>query len=337
MANIPQLRALLISFFCEAVLYGVAFVLFVNSVSTLLRKRNAKGKVNRPLLFASSLLFLFSTMHIIGVTIRNVTAFTSYPDGPAAYFALLTNTVKTITQVGQVGAVITGDGLSVYRTFLVYNCNYYVVIFPLSTFIATIVAAAGFITVQHRETVATSIFQTTVTEWTQAFLATSLVTTGICTGLIVYRLWSVEHNLRKSVSHVQTYRPTNRILRILIESAALYSSTNLMYIILYTMKLNAEAIVSGFEVPVASITFSLITLRVEAALISSVQPSTQRSGVVSSMMVPPMPGTDYHLRNLKMASEDASHLDEDSDDRQSMRTDPWMRMKPSTESSDMLP
>ena len=86
----------------------------------------------------------------------------------------------------------------VYRTFVIWGLNYYVIILPSLTLIATIgepdenyayntyksaslVSAVGFITVQHQVSVTTSIFAKTVTQWTEAWLGSSLATTGICT------------------------------------------------------------------------------------------------------------------------------------------------------------
>jgi hypothetical protein len=112
----------------------------------------------------------------------------------------------------------------VYRTFMIWNLNYWVILVPTVTFIATIgeykeliepkymihsdhrsVGAAGFITAQHRVNVHTSIFSTTVTQWTEAWLASSLVTTGICT-CTCNTVWNdieTDHQLSLSCYHLQ--------------------------------------------------------------------------------------------------------------------------------------
>lgn len=78
----------------------------------------------------------------------------------------------------------------------------------------------------------------------------------------------------------------SRALRIFVESAALYSLNNLLYIILFSTDLTEEAWLSGLvstsafscrlvfgliimylkDAPVASITFSLIIIRLESAV-----------------------------------------------------------------------
>lgn len=158
---------------------------------------------------------------------------------------------------------------------MIWQINYYVIIVPSITFVATIVGAAGFITAQHKVNVHTSIFSTTVTQWTEAWLANSLVTTGICTILIIYKLLSVQRNLGQSAAFNSSRSLTTRVLRIFIESAALYSINNLLYAVLYSAKISEEAWFSGLDAPVASITFSLIIIRVESAVNSP--PTTYRA------------------------------------------------------------
>ncbi|KAF7975845.1 hypothetical protein HWV62_8415 [Athelia sp. TMB] len=51
---------------------------------------------------------------------------------------------------------------------------------------------------------------------------------------------------------------------ILVESAAIYSTTHLLYAILYLVKSNIEGTPSYLEASVASITCSLIIIRCEA-------------------------------------------------------------------------
>jgi hypothetical protein len=140
------------------------------------------------------------------------------------------------------------------------------------------VCAAAFITVQHQVNVHTSIFSTTVTQWTEAFLAASLVTTAICTCefsrffhpttrsltvslvLIVFKLWNIQTGLRHSGAYDDSRSLTRRVLKIFIESAALYSINNLMYSVLYSVKLNPEAWFSGLvRVDVLSTSENILT------------------------------------------------------------------------------
>src|SRR5882762_8307109 len=87
----------------------------------------------------------------------------------------------------------------VYRTFVLWNYDIYVIIIPCLTFVATLSAfqrliggeyviiislasAISFVKLQHHTNVRTSIFTKAVTEWTVAFLLSSFATTVYSTG-----------------------------------------------------------------------------------------------------------------------------------------------------------
>lgn len=256
----------LIACISETLGYGIALILFINATRTLLKKKKVNENLNLPIFIAAPVLFFFATLHIFGVWVRTYKAFVTYPQGPLAYWGLITSPEKTVTQVGQVGAVILGDLMTVYRTFVIWQLNPYIIIVPAMTFVATVVSAAGFITAQHKVNVHTSIFSTTVTRWTEAWLSCSLITTGICTFAIMYKLLSVQRSLGQSIAYNPSRSLTTRVLRIFVESAALYSTNNLLYAVLYSTKILEEAWFSGLAVPIASITFSLIIIRVESAV-----------------------------------------------------------------------
>jgi hypothetical protein len=76
------------------------------------------------------------------------------PD-PEAYLGLIRTPAKTVIQTGQLGAILLADALvvrcfllhpyvttiicipQVYRTFIIWNHNYYIIVIPCMTFVAT--------------------------------------------------------------------------------------------------------------------------------------------------------------------------------------------------------
>lgn len=279
-----------LSSFMESMVYGITAVLFVESVQTLLRTRRRRDRLNIPLIIGAPILFFFVTLHIFGVWVRTYIAVVSYPEGPDAYWSLITTPEKTVTQTGQLGAILLGDAMTVYRAWMIYERRLPVIVVPLLTYIATCVCGITFVTIQHQVDVHTSIFQATVTRWTEAWLACSLCTTGICTGLIVWKLSRMQWYLRDSFDHgdgqvsavtASSLSLTSRVNRILIESAALYSTVNLLYLSLYAASINVEAWFSGLDTPVASITFSMIIIRTERAAIVPTERYTTNNSITA--------------------------------------------------------
>jgi len=260
--HIPSyLFAVLITSFC----YGIAVTLFTKSVATMVRNRRSTGKLNLPLAIPSVLIFMFATVNVMGIWVHAYTTFVVNGNDPLAYLNLIRSPAKTIIQTGQVGAILLADALVVYRTFVVWNNNIYVIVIPCLTFVATFTSGVSFVRLQHLTNVETSVFAKSVTEWTVAFLLCSFFTTVYSTGLIAYKLTSAHMKLRQH--GVSGSGSINRhIMRIIVESAALYSLNHLLYVVLYEVKTQVESTPSFLEASLASITCSLIIVRAEAAI-----------------------------------------------------------------------
>lgn len=259
-AHIPAfLFATLIASFC----YGIAVTLFFESIGTILRKRRATGKINLPFVMPSVLIFILATVNVIGLWINIHAAFVVHAADTEAYLDRIRTPAKTIIQTGQVGAIILADALMVYRTFVVWNNNIYVILIPSLTFVATFTAGVSFVNLQHHTAnVETSVFTKAVTQWTVAFLLSSFATTVYSTGLIAYRLLRNGMDLRRH-SVITGRVLTDHVMRIIVESAALYSLNHLLYAILYEVKNEIEITPSYLEASIASITCSLIIIRCE--------------------------------------------------------------------------
>jgi len=259
--------------------YGIAFTLFVISIDTVMRKRKSTGKMNLPFVLPSAMIFIFATLNIMGLWLNTYRAFIVHADNTAAYLNLIRSPAKTIVQTGQLGAIILADAVIVYRTFIVLGSNFYVIIIPCLTFVATFTSGASFVSLQHKTPVMASIFEKNVTEWTVAFLLSSFATTVYCTGLITYKLLKPHLELRRHC--VVTSSPTLQVTRILVESAALYSLNHLLYAVLYEVKDQVESSFSYLEASIASITCSLIIIRCEKA--AKVLPMTITSAPVGQL------------------------------------------------------
>jgi len=265
--------------------YGIAVTLFAISIGTILRKRRSTGKINLPFVMPSALIFILATVNVIGLWINIHAAFVVHANDTEAYLDRIRTPAKTVIQTGQVGAIILADALIVYRTFVVWNHNIFIIIIPCLTFVATFVSGVSFVRLQHQlADVHTSVFAQSVTDWTVAFLLCSFVTTVYSTALITYKLLKTHRNLRE-YGVMTNDGVSYRIMRIVVESAALYSLNHLLYAILYEVKNQVESTPSFLEASIASITCSLIIIRCEKV---SNSPKTLSTSNGSNPMKPPI-------------------------------------------------
>jgi len=221
----------------------------------------------------------------VGVIIRSYKGFISYPGGPIAYFKLIHTPENTLAQAGQVGAILVADLLSVYRVSKLgperFRRLQISVLFV--TFLNTFVCAILFIVYGWQAEQGVTFFDRKIFISTVSFLASSLFTTAMSTGLIAYSLWNSDRDMSITSEHRRSL--PYRAMRIMIESAALYSSTNLLYLLLFASKSPVEASFSTLTSPLASITVSLITLRLKhsTSIDYPTPPSTHQDRGNSSM------------------------------------------------------
>ncbi|KZP08828.1 hypothetical protein FIBSPDRAFT_252938 [Athelia psychrophila] len=266
--TLSRLSTTLYGVLITTVAYGIAICLFSQSVMTMYRRRRMTGQVAWTLAIPSVTIFLFASLNVLGLWANVQVAFVDYPEGPLAYLALVSTKPKTAFQTGQLGAIMSADLLMVYRTFILWDSNYYAVIIPCLTFVATFATGVIFVHIEHIDDVETSIFSPTITEFAIAFLLCSFFTTVYCTGLMSFKLWKVDRNIRGpnrlSRSGLSTPSVGRRIMGIFVESAAIYSLMHLLFAILFAIKSDVEATPSYLEASVASIACSMITIRCES-------------------------------------------------------------------------
>ncbi|KAH9481062.1 hypothetical protein JR316_0005581 [Psilocybe cubensis] len=109
-----------------------------------------------------------------------------------------------------------------------------------------------------------SIFNGHITQWIKALYSIAVVLNSITTGLLVYRIWTT---YKESPSYRLGDRKTVPIARLLIDSGALQLPCEIIVLILYVTKMNAQYIMLECITPIVmlskAITFNAITIRLK--------------------------------------------------------------------------
>ncbi|KAJ2918809.1 hypothetical protein MD484_g1612, partial [Candolleomyces efflorescens] len=153
------------------------------------------------------------------------------------------------------------DFLVIYRCFLVWNNNYYVVILPALMVCMSIVANAVALHLFTRVPYGT-IFGPELVHWMNTIYSLAFAQNSITTGLIAYKIWRQDR--RSVAAGITSGEKTSLIpvVRIVVESAAIYLLELLVLIILYALKHNAQFILQEAVVPTVGIVFTLMTVRI---------------------------------------------------------------------------
>ncbi|KAF7342247.1 hypothetical protein MVEN_01812700 [Mycena venus] len=260
-------EAAIISTALEGILYGFSVLMFIPTMWTLLAGRNYT-QVNFPMVIVSCLLFILSSLascHMASDIRRNYSGFVrfrdTFPGGPPAWFAndidpsfIFKNAVYGIQTA-------LGDGVVIYRCYMVWR-SVWVIVLPLILWLAFCsTTVGGLYTLTHSSASTGPIFTQRVGHWITAFYATTLLCNLCATGLLAYRLWSIERNVRGRVGRGLAWP----VLMIIVDAGVLYSVTLLAALVCFISKSNGQYVVLDMATPIISIAFYMVIIRVGIA------------------------------------------------------------------------
>ncbi|KAJ7790618.1 hypothetical protein B0H13DRAFT_2173574 [Mycena leptocephala] len=227
------LAAGLIQAFLELTLYGLYFAVFSTVVYLFCHRT---GITRSPMIFvvlAVVLQFITITAHWINTMHGTYLPFVELGGGAEAekfYHTLGTVTLKTHIILAELTNSIT-DCLVVHRLYVAWDYRLNVVEVPLLFLAAQIVSGIavvhGFF-VQNLEN-----YRAGSIGWVTTNLITSLVISVYCTGMITWKIVSVNRTLLPVSSNSGRRRHLTAVLVTVIESAALQSTMNLALLVAF--------------------------------------------------------------------------------------------------------
>jgi hypothetical protein len=253
MASLPLDKAYLTAIWLETLFYGINFTLCWICGYVLIKKKNKTPWV---MLAVVVFQWMISTIHVsLGFT-RLIYGFIynrDEPGGPAAYFS-------NISIPGNVAKVFfhtlntaVGDGVVVWRCYLVWGKSWKVVTVPLILLCGFIVSGIGQTYNFARGRDIHSAFNHTLTIWNGLVFSFSLATNLTATSLIALRVWHVF----RMISGVSRNLGTAKILVLIIESGMIYSAALIIEIACYFAGSNAFYILYD---PIAQLTSIVPTM-----------------------------------------------------------------------------
>lgn len=222
--------------------------------------RYHKSDANRPITFAAILLLMLSTAHLVIDIIRLEDGFVKYrdtfPGGPVGFFEDISQPTFVTKNLIYALQTMLGDGVVIYRCYVVWQ-SVWVIILPCILWCCSSVAA---LVAPYYASQATggSIYTNQTAQWITALFTLTLSTNLISSGLLVYRIWTIERKISLSRVTNGTMMP---IVYVLIDAAIMYSAALLSILICFVCANNAQYIMLDMIMPIISITFCMVLLR----------------------------------------------------------------------------
>ncbi|KAF7968814.1 hypothetical protein HWV62_29248 [Athelia sp. TMB] len=260
----------ILSVWLETLLYGMYASLFFETVFIIIKKNKTNTGPSKIFFGAIILMFLTATTHIAVNLHRVMQAYVYQVDtiGPVAYFGDLGRWDNILQDSLNAFMTWVGDGLVIYRCYIVWQEKLPVVLVPIAMVIMSIIAnSIALYRFAHLGQV--TIFAPSLVHWMNTIYALAFVQNTLTTGLIAYRIYAQDRLSRGLVASSQV--GLVELIRIMVESAGVYVLNVLILIILYAVNSNGQYIAQDAIVPVCGIVFTLITVRLAMATAPTLQ------------------------------------------------------------------
>ncbi|KZT50801.1 hypothetical protein CALCODRAFT_521760 [Calocera cornea HHB12733] len=261
-AYFPLDVAFLVSIWLETLMYGIFLPTFVISICALWYNKKWMIPVNLPMVLFVLLMFALATAHVGINTWRMIQAYvynSSVSGGSVAFLLSLAQPTQSAKDAIYVTQTLLGDIFNIYRSWLVWNRNYWVPVFPLALWVATTVVGyymttSLFPSARMDDNAFTELYKTWITIWYCLSVAQNLITTT----LIAFRLW---HHERQIAAYRKSGFSLLPIMLIIVESAAIYLAAQLLALILLLVNDNASFTMLELLTPLIGIVFCQVIIR----------------------------------------------------------------------------
>lgn len=247
--NAPQIsyplylseKANFAGFLIGTIFYGTVVVLFFRCMGALLDPVNRASGTKWALVIHTVAMFLFATVYtatnldIQSISYVDHREFSGIdgvlPSGPLSYqLLILPSAVSVGSDVMFLLNSWLADGLLLYRCFIIYAKNYWIVAFPCLMYLGSLSTGIALLYYQATEP-ETSVWSSVAIAFNFPYYAIALSLNVLLTTMIVIRLILHRRKLIDAMgARAGTGGVFKAIITMLVESCALYAASSLLFL-----------------------------------------------------------------------------------------------------------
>ncbi|KAI0328953.1 hypothetical protein GY45DRAFT_1435787 [Cubamyces sp. BRFM 1775] len=270
MTQFSLLKAELLGFFVDALLFGAHSILYSISVWILIYRHRRRPTSPGLWMFAIvTFMWALACVYLCLVASHTIVAFVDHvdkPGGPLTYFEHEGNVPSYM--VGPVlFALLTlvGDCFMTYRIYVIWRRELTSLVIPTLLIVGGLVSAActGQALYRSPGSLPSGLKAPAVYKPLIAYFVMTLVTNIVTTLLLLARILYYDREAR-SIFHSQTRASSVRwkVMKTVIQSEAIYSIAILVNLVLYAIGSNAVYITFAALPPLVGISFTMIIARI---------------------------------------------------------------------------
>lgn len=231
------------------------------------------------MLAVSILMFVLATMQVAINFTRIIRGFIVHEGHTEEYYNVLAEFTQIFGSTMYIVQTFVGDGVAIYRCYIVWSRRLVVILFPCTLYIGSLVTGIGILVTMGQATDGSLVFVDKLGRWISSFFAFTLVTSTTCTFMIASRIWYLSHQSALEGTRGSSLHP---VARVVVESGAIYSSMLIALLILYGQKSWFQYIVVDALSSLIGIVFSIIIVRIGLGI--AIDPDTVQ-GTMSSKTI----------------------------------------------------
>ncbi|KAJ6467315.1 hypothetical protein C8R45DRAFT_1078560 [Mycena sanguinolenta] len=238
--SLPLTEAQLLGNWFETLTYGMYIVTCGFCARTLLcigpdHRWRKPSEIRGFILSVYIALFVGATFDVVIGLLHNLHAFVFYTGGGGAAQVLvdISNWINIARSVAQVIQMVLGDFVLMYRCYIVYSRRWKVLIPSLILYLGGIAMGIKLIEAQVSLNHANAtMISPEIRPWWFTLFCITVVQNTLTTGLLIWRIWRVEHQIEKLCATENGTRniqsPLRKVIRVMAESGFAYALMVLM-------------------------------------------------------------------------------------------------------------
>jgi len=238
-------------------------------------------------------MFTLAFMHIVVAFMHAIEGFTTFKDVPGTDVYLLETKrpIYLLKITLYIVQTFIGDSFVTYRLWVVWDSNKMLGIPLLISALGGLASGISALYFASRTTPDLPIFANDVRQTVVAFVAMTVFTNGVCTSLIALKIWMSERRISSFSTRSRNLFP---IIRVVVESGAIYTCSLIALLVTYMKSNFSYNIVMDMLVQLIGIVFTLIIVRIGMGVAS--EQTTMKSRITHSDLSGSVSREQFQLR-----------------------------------------
>ncbi|KAJ3563353.1 hypothetical protein NP233_g8994 [Leucocoprinus birnbaumii] len=229
--NFPIDKAYLIASWCAAALWGSFTFIFISCMISVLGTRSGRPR-NLVIIGGVIIMYGLATTHVSLTLVRNIEAFIVHVQnpGPVLYLADIGQGINRSKDMIYITEIVLGDSVLLWRCFMVWNRNYYVVAFPAIMILGTAISGYGAVGRYFTP----NPYELASIKWAKGMLVISMVTNILLTSLTAGRIWKLSRDFSGMSFSTSSIR-YNHVILLIVESGVIMTISKSLEFILFEL------------------------------------------------------------------------------------------------------